>query len=117
MTYSDEEKSAILCHIPGILDCIAVLFTSAKVPLADQLFNAMAEVAYLPWVDSIDPPWFDWKPTVHSEKELKAIKRTLGTAMENGFTVNAIKLILKLPRTEHMSWKIHIFRTALVSLL
>ena len=112
---SNEEKSAVLSPIPRILNCIAIVFTSANTPLSDHHLHAIAEVAYLPWVDSIDPPLFDWKPRIHKEKELRSIRNNMKSATENGFAASALQLVLHLPSADHVLWKIHIFRSAIVS--
>ena len=115
LKYSDEEKSAVIKQVPRILNGIAILFNLAKIPLPDRHLHAMAEVAYLPWVDSIDPPWFDWEPRVHKERELRNIRCKLKNAMEDGFTSSTIQLVLQLQGSDHLLWKIHMFRSAMVS--
>lgn len=115
LTYQYEDKSAVLREIPRILNHILLLFTSANRQFPDHLYEAVSEIAYLPWVDSIDPPWFDWRPAVHNEDELKGLQFHLTSAIGKEFKSIAIQLILKLPCTAHVSWKIHVFRMAIVS--
>ena len=117
MNYPEKDKSAVLHLIPRILHCILLLFNSASITLSEKHLQTIAEVAYLPWVDSIDPPWFDWQPRIHSARELRAIRCTLKSIMDNEVTPGAIELILQLPGTDHISWKIHIFRSAIVSVI
>ena len=115
LNYSEKDKSAVLHLIPRILHCILLLFNSANITLSEKHLQTIAEVAYLPWVDSIDPPWFDWQPRIHNARELRAIGCNLKSMMEKEVTPGAIKLVLQLPSADHVSWKIHIFRSAIVS--
>ena len=114
LKYSDEEKSAVINPVPRILNCIVILFNLAKIRLPDRHLHAMAEVAYLPWVDSIDPPLFDWKPRIHKERELRNIRSKLKSAMEEGFTPSAIQFVVQLQSSDHLLWKIHMLRSAMV---
>ena len=98
-----------------IFDSVVNLFGCNKVEMNGQLHDGILEMIYLPWLASIDPPWFDWIPRIHKEDELRLLHTRLQSAIDNQYIEMAIKMILKLSNKDHVQWKVHIFRTALVS--
>ncbi|XP_065069876.1 serine/threonine-protein kinase ATR-like isoform X2 [Rhopilema esculentum] len=114
LNYEVQQKSHLLILSIQILDHAVAMFNSNSVKMAAPLYNFLAEVVYLPWTESIDPPWFDWKPEVHKENEIKTVRDNLAPCLATSFITTALSVILKLPISDHMLWKVHIFRTALV---
>ena len=73
-----------------------------------------AEFVSLPWLHSIDPPWLDWQPELHSESAILNVCKSLKKAVGIKYIEKSFQLLLKLPKEEQMAWKLHIFRVSLV---
>ena len=116
LNYEAQQKSHLLILSIQILDHTVAMFHSHSIKMAAPLYNFLTEVVYLPWTESIDPPWFDWKPEVHKENEIKTVRENLVPSLGTSFITTALRVILKLPISNHILWKVHIFRTALVSI-
>ena len=100
-----------------IFDSVMTLFSCNNVEMNGPLHDGTLEMIYLPWLASIDPPWFDWIPRIHKEDDLRLLHTRLQSSMDNQYIEMAIKMILKLSNKDHVQWKVHMFRTALVSVL
>eukprot|EP00795_Rhopilema_esculentum_P004649 gene4649-20929_t len=107
LNYEVQQKSHLLILSIQILDHAVAMFNSNSVKMAAPLYNFLAEVVYLPWTESIDPPWFDWKPEVHKENEIKTVRDNLAPCLATSFITTALSVILKLPISDHMLWKVH----------
>ena len=112
-----NNMAVLLQRIIQCLDCIVTLLISHRLALNDDLSRAISELIYLPWLQCIDPPWFDWKPLIHDQTKLKALKIKLDCHISLEYIQASFHLMLQMPPKDHQSWKMHIFRVALVSLI
>ena len=81
----------------------------------DNLLKLFLEVASIPWLHSIDPPWFDFKPVTHDEATLLGFNRTLKKPCHSKLIGRSLKLISLLGKHLPCStWLSHVFRVALV---
>eukprot|EP00112_Aurelia_sp_Birch-Aquarium-sp1_P011525 Seg2422.1 transcript_id=Seg2422.1/GoldUCD/mRNA.D3Y31 product="Serine/threonine-protein kinase ATR" protein_id=Seg2422.1/GoldUCD/D3Y31 len=115
MTCSDKERTSILQAMIRIFNGVVTLFNCSKTEINGKPYDGILEMVYLPWVNSIDPPWFDWTPRLHTETELRSLYTRLQSSIDNQYIEMAIKMILKLSNKDHVQWKVHMFRTALTS--
>ncbi len=97
------------------LDSLVLLTAQNNIILKHDTLCAICECIFLPWLDCIDPPWYDWKPGLHSEAELKQLRQNLEAGIDCEYIKVAIHIMMQVLGNEFTSWKIHIFRVALVS--
>eukprot|EP00794_Sanderia_malayensis_P008013 gene8012-8872_t len=109
-------KIDILLSLMNSLDSLLQLVNSSDETVdKDEFLQNIYETVYLPWLDNIDPPWFDWKPYLHKESELRSLKYQLNSSICIPYINMAIRMLLQLPNDEHELWKIQIFRIALTN--
>lgn len=83
------------------------------------MLQACIEICSIPWVATIDPPWFDLKIVFFNEKELRAFYARLNTQLMNSGKAQIRCLDLLLLLVQHVTchtWVTHIMRSTLVSM-
>lgn len=82
----------------------------------NMLLQSCIEICSIPWVSTIDPPWFDLKIVFFDEKEMRGLHSRLNTQLSAGKAQMRCMdlLVLLLQDVNCHTWITHVMRSTLV---
>ena len=118
LSIKDSNKVDLFIQFLKFIKLYAYFFDCAIITESDPInLKRVFEVSTIPWLKTIDPPWFDYKPQYYSEKELLQMHDLLKLCFVNhNVTKRCLKILsIVFHQCNSPTWLIHIIRTALVS--
>ena len=105
----------VLLNMYDFIDSILKLLIYTN-SVEKKLGQRFLEIASLPWLRSIDPPWFDFEPTFFNQYDLLQLYNLTKSSNEKLIQKKSLKIMSVLPRySESPAWIIHVVQYTLVS--
>ncbi|XP_047134569.1 serine/threonine-protein kinase atr isoform X1 [Hydra vulgaris] len=120
LNLKDINKNILFIRTLSFLKLYSHLSISATFTEIDpNKLNRLFEVCTIPWLKTIDPPWFDYKPKYYTENELMQMHELLKLCFVNHNVTKRCLAILATVTNKNQcnapTWLIHVIRTALAS--
>ena len=104
-----------LLNLYDFIDSILklLIYTNSVEKKLGQIF---LEIVSLPWLHSIDPPWFDFEPSFFNQDDLLQLYNLTKSSNEKLIQKKSLKIMSVLPiYSESPAWITHVVRHTLVS--
>lgn len=99
-----------------LVHCLKLCIVTDTKP-NDVVKRSAIEMSSLPWLTTIDPPWFDFKPAEYSESQLLTLYNRRKLCFTDKVLGKCLQLLSLLGGVSKcITWFSHVIRNALVSL-